>query len=112
MGSAIHVAGNPKLERDQGIVLALTADSLDFYTFDRDTPLDNIPLKQIMSVSTVVYDDERTPHLDTVDSTAQALQLSVKYGDNTYNCLIRSMRKVRPVDWYHAIQKQRIQAVG
>ena len=109
IGSCIHVAGNPKLDRDQNIVLALTPAALVIYPYDRDTPLDSISLQQITAIHTVVYDDERTPHLEAVDSAAQALQLSIKYGDFAYDCLLRSMKKVRPMDWYHAIQKARIQ---
>ncbi|OGO14051.1 MAG: hypothetical protein A2030_08140 [Chloroflexi bacterium RBG_19FT_COMBO_50_10] len=109
IGNAIHVAGNPRLNREQKVVLALTPSSLVIYPYDHGAPLDTISLKQITAIHTVVYDDERTPHLETVDSTAQALQLTIKYGDTAYDCLLRNMRKVRPIDWYHGIQKARIQ---
>ncbi len=108
MGSAIHSAGNPRLEREQKIVLALTASSLDFYAYDNATPLDSIPLKHIVAIHTVVYDDDQIPHTDIVDNTAQALQISVKYGETSYDILLRNMRKVHPIDWYHAIQKARL----
>lgn len=112
IGSAIHVAGNPNLDRDQKIVIALIPSALVVYPYDHDAPIETIPLSQITAVHTVVYDDERTPHLETVDSTAQALQLTIKYGDGEYDCLLRSMWKVRPIDWYHAIQKARIRALS
>lgn len=109
MGSAIHVAGDPRLEREQKIVLALTNSSLDLYTFGHDRPLDSIPLGQIAAIHTVVYDQEQTPHLDTVDSTAEPLQITVKSGDASYDILLRNMRKVHPIDWYQAIQNARLQ---
>ncbi len=112
IGSAIHVAGNPNLDRDQKIVIALIPSALVVYPYDHDTPIESIPLNHLTAVRTVVYDDERTPHLETVDSTAQALQLTIKYGDGEYDCLLRSMRKVRPIDWYHALQKARIRALS
>jgi len=109
IGSCIHVAGNPKLNRDQNIVLALTPEALVIYPYDRDIPLDTISLQQITAIHTVVYDDERTPHLEAVDSAAQALQLTIKHGNIDYDCLLRSMKNIRPIDWFHAIQKARIQ---
>ncbi len=108
IGSAFHVAGDPKLEREQNIVLALTSTSLDFYPFDRDIPLDQVPLKQISAVHPVLYDDDRIPHLDTLDVTAQALQVTVNSNGVVFDILLRSFRSVRPVDWYQAIQKARM----
>ncbi len=107
MGSAIHVAGEPKLEREQNVVLALTPASLDIYDYALASPIDSVPLRTITAVHTVVFDDERVPHLDTIDSTAQALQMSIESGGVRFDCLFRTMRKVRPIDWYHAIQKAR-----
>jgi len=107
IGSAIHVAGHPLLEREQPIVLALTSDGLKIFGYDDPLPIDIIPLDQLAAVHTVVYDGERIPHLDTVDTTAQALQLSYKFQDKEFTCLFRRMLKLRPVDWYHELQKAR-----
>jgi hypothetical protein len=109
IGSAVHVAGHPRLEREQKVVLALTPTGIQVFSYESDQLVDTISFEQIAAVHTVVYDDERTPHLDTVDSTAQALQLTLKYGNGEFDCLLRRMRKARPIDWYHAIQKNRIQ---
>jgi hypothetical protein len=84
IGSAVHVAGHPRLEREQNVVLALTPTGIQIYSYESDQPVDTISFEQIAAVHTVVYDDERTPHLDTVDSTAQALQLTLKYGDGEF----------------------------
>ncbi len=108
MGSAIHVAGHPKLTRDQLVILALTDSSLDFYSPDSGISIDRIPIEQITGVHTVLYDDNRVPHLDTLDITAQALQITASLGCITCDMLLRSMRTVRPIDWYQAIQKARV----
>ena len=110
MGSAIHVAGEPKLAREQNVVLALTPASLDIYDFNLASPIDRVPLCNITAIHTVVFDDERVPHLDTIDTTAQALQINFESGEIRYDCLFRTMHKVRPIDWYHALQKARFQA--
>jgi hypothetical protein len=109
VGSAVHVAGHPQLEREQNVVLALTFPNLSVYSYASDQPLVIIPLQQIVSIQTVVYDDDRVPHVDVVDSTAQAIQLILKYDQQEIACLFRRMKKVRPIDWYHAIQKARSQ---
>jgi hypothetical protein len=108
IGSAIHVAGHPLLNREQSVVLALISSNLAIYSYETDQPLAVIPLQQIQSIQTVTYDDERVPHIEVVDSTAQAIQLILKFGDQEIACLFRRMRKVRPIDWYHAVQKARI----
>ncbi len=51
--------------------------------------------------------DERIPHTDVINSTAQALQFTYKVNDREYTCLFRRMRKVHPIDWYHELQKAR-----
>lgn len=61
LGSAIHVAGHPLLQKEQPIVLALVDDQLNIYGFETSTPLDTIYLKSIQATNTVVYDDERVP---------------------------------------------------
>jgi hypothetical protein len=109
IGSAIHVAGHPLLQREQPIVLALVSDSLNFYAYENSTPLDTIPLKNIQGVYTVSYDDNRVPHIDAIDSVAQALQLTFLWGDQPCTCLFRRMRKMKAIDWYHAIQQVRLQ---
>jgi hypothetical protein len=109
IGSAIHVAGHPLLQREQPIVLALVGDQLNIYSYETSTPLDTISLKAIRSTQTVVYDDERVPHVDVIDSAAQALQITFLWREQSCTCLFRRMRKVRPIDWYHAIQQKRLQ---
>jgi hypothetical protein len=107
IGSAIHVAGHPSLEREQNVVLALNAPNLIVYSYESNQPRVIIPLQQISSIQTVVYDDERIPHIDVVDSTAQAIQLILNIEGCEITCLFRWMKKVRPIDWYHAIQRAR-----
>ena len=111
IGSAIHVAGHPSLERDQNVVLALTTDSLKIFNYVDPTPIVTIPLDQLVGVHTVVYDDDRTPHIDTIDSAAQALQITMSYQGREFPCLFRKMRKLRPIDWYHELQKALWQSV-
>ncbi len=108
IGSAIHVAGHPLLQREQPVVLALAGDSLNLYAYERPDPLDTIPVKNIQGVYTVAYDDERVPHLEAIDSAAQALQVTFLWRDQPCTCLFRRMRKVKPIDWYHAIQQARL----
>jgi hypothetical protein len=55
-----------------------------------------------------MYDDERTPHIDAVDSTAQALQIIFRREGREFTALLRSMKKLRPIDWYHTLQKSRM----
>lgn len=105
IGSAIHVAGHPHLEREQNIVLALSMPNLLIYSYESDRPLVIIPLQQIVAIQTVVYDDDRIPHVDVIDSTAQAIQLTQNYDGYEIHFLLRRMKKVRPIDWYHAIQE-------
>jgi hypothetical protein len=109
IGSAIHVAGHPLLQREQLIVLALVDDQLNIYSFETSTPLDTIYIKSIQAINTVVYDDERVPNIDVIDSAAQALQITFLWHQKSCTCLFRRMRKVRPIDWYHAIQQKRLQ---
>ena len=107
MGSATHVAGHPSLERDQPIALAITDDSLDFYSFDSSTALVKLGIDDIDAVKTVVYDDERVPHIEVVDSAAQALQIEFELNGKECAMLLRAMKQIRPIDWYHAIQQAR-----
>jgi hypothetical protein len=107
MGSAIHVAGVPQLKREQNVVLALIEPNLVVFSYDYNQPLVTIPIQKIITVQTVVYDDERIPHIDVVDASAQAIQLILNYDKQEIACLFRNMKKIRPIDWYHAIQKVR-----
>jgi hypothetical protein len=107
IGSAIHVAGHPLLERGQPMVLALTSEGLKIYKYDDPDPVDILALDRLAAIHTVVYDEDRIPHIETVDSTAQALQLTFKSQDKEFTCLFRRMLKVRSIDWYHEIQKAR-----
>lgn len=111
IGSAIHVAGHPLLQREQPVVLALASDGLKIYSYDDPNPINTASLNQLVAFHTVVYDDERTPHIDAVDSAAQALQVTFKYQDREFTCLFRRMRKVRPIDWYHEFQKAQWQLI-
>jgi len=106
IGSAIHVAGYPNLEREQAIVMAIVGSELCFFAYD-GTKIDVLPVQEIVSLHTVVYDDERIPHIEAIDSTAQALQITFQRRDKNFMVLFRSMKKVRPIDWYHAIQQIR-----
>jgi hypothetical protein len=111
IGSAIHVAGHPLLGREQPVVLALTSDGLKIFRYDDPVPVDILSLDQLTAIHAVVYDEDRIPHIDTVDSTAQALQITFKSRDKEFTCLFRRMLKVRPIDWYHEIQKARSQPI-
>ena len=110
IGSAIHVAGHPLLQREQPIVLALVESQLNIYSYENPTPLDSILLKNLQGVYTVSYDDDRVPHIDAIDSVAQALQITFLWHDQPCSCLFRRMLKMKAIDWYHAIQQVRLQA--
>jgi hypothetical protein len=110
IGSALHVAGHPLLQRDQPVVLALVGDQLSIHGYDSPVPLDAIPLRNIQTVQTVSYDDERVPYVDVIDSAAQAIQLTFLWRDQTCTCLFRRMKKMRPIDWYQSLQQARLQA--
>ena len=109
IGSAIHVAGHPLLQREQPVVLAWVESSgFCIYGYETDRLIDAIPLNSLIRTQTIVYDDERVPHMDVVDSAAQALQIAFVHGDQEFTALFRSMKKLRPVDWYHILQKARL----
>ena len=71
-------------------------------------PIDRISIQDIKALKTVVYDDDRIPHTEVIDSAAQALQLEFIWMSKECTCLFRRMRKVRPIDWYHSIQQRRL----
>jgi hypothetical protein len=108
IGSAIHVAGHPLLDRDGPIVIALVDDHLKIYSFEDSSPIDRISIQDIKALKTVVYDDDRIPHTEVIDSAAQALQMEFTWQSKECTCLFRRMRKVRPIDWYHTIQQIRL----
>ena len=110
IGSAVHVAGHPLLQREQQIVLAIVNDQLNIYSYENPIPLDSIPLKDIQGVFTVSYDDDRVPHIDAIDSVAQALQITFLWREQPCTCLFRRMKKLKPIDWYHGIQQVRLQS--
>jgi len=107
INSAIHVAGHPLLNRDQPIVLALINDHLSIFDYETPQAIDTILLKDLTALHTVVYDDDRVPHIDIIDSAAQALQMTFSKNGKEITCLLRQMRVVRPIDWYHAIEQAR-----
>jgi len=107
IGSAIHTAGHPLLQVNQPIVLALIDSELRFYSYTNPIPLDALNTKDLLSVDTIIYDDDRIPHIGIADNTAQALQLSFLRNGMTCTCLFRRMYKVRPIEWYQAIQSAR-----
>jgi hypothetical protein len=110
IGSAIHVAGHPLLQRDQPVVLALIRDQLSIYSYENSNPLDIIPLQNIQTIQTITYDDDRIPHADVIDSAAQAVQLNFLWQEQTCTCLFHRMKKMRPIDWYQALQQARLHA--
>jgi hypothetical protein len=107
LGSANHVAGHPALNRDQRILLAVTKDALRIYNFAVSDPIDEILGTSIRKVELVIYDDDRVPHLDAIDPTAQALQLTFDRGAITSRCLFNHMVDHKPIDWFHEIEKLR-----
>jgi hypothetical protein len=108
IGSAIHTAGHPLLQVNQPIVLALIDSELRFYSYTNPIPLDTLDTKDLLSIDTIIYDDDRIPHIGIVDNTAQALQLSFLRNGIKCTCLFRRMYKVRPIEWYQAIQATRV----
>ena len=108
IGSALHTAGHPLLQVGQPVVLALVGAELSIYSYSSPVPIDTLAVKDILSVDTVVYDDENVPHLGVLDSTARALQVTFLYHGQPCTCSFRRMAKLRPVDWYQAIQAARL----
>jgi hypothetical protein len=108
LGSAIHTAGHPLLQVNQPVVLALKDFELSFYSYDSPIPIDTLSVNEIHAVCPVAFDDDCIPHAGVIDNTAQALQISFQRQNVEYTCSIRRMNKVRPIEWYHAIQKARL----
>jgi len=107
LGSAIHTAGHPLLQVNQPVVFALKDSALSIYGYDNSIPVDTLSVNDLQAVNPVVFDDDYIPHVGVIDNTAQALQISFQRQGNTYICSFRRMYKVRPIEWYQAIQKAR-----
>lgn len=109
LGSAIHTAGHPSLQVNQPVVLALKDSEIFIYGYGSPIPIDSFPVADIRAVDLVVMDDENIPHAGVIDNNAQALQIT--FNRRNVECLasFRRMYKVRPVEWYHAIQKARFE---
>jgi hypothetical protein len=88
--------------------LALKDGRLSIHGYTSSTAIDTLELRDLRSIETVVYDDDRVPHTGVIDNTAQALQLTFPWHGETCVCLFRRMYKVRPVEWYQAIQTARL----
>lgn len=108
IGSTLHTAGHPLLQVNQPVVLALKGDELSLYDYKSSTPIDSIRVKDLQSIETVVYDEDRVPHIGVADNTAQALQITFNFRGNPCTCVFRRMYKVRAIEWYQAIQKARL----
>ncbi len=108
IGSAIHTAGHPLLQVNQPVVLALKDSELSIYGYDNSTPIDTLSVNDLKAVNPVVFDDDYIPHIGVIDNTAQALQISFQRQNIDCICSFRRMYKVRPIEWYHAIQKARL----
>ncbi len=108
LGSALHTAGHPLLQVSQPVVLALKDGEFAIYGYDNPTPIDTLRVKDLQAVELVVFDDDHVPHTGVIDNSAQALQLTLPWQRGTCTCSFRRMYKVRPVEWYQAIQKARL----
>jgi hypothetical protein len=108
LGSAIHTAGHPLLQANQPVVLALKDSELSIYRYDSSTPIDTISVTELQAINPVVFDDDYIPHVGVIDNTAQALQISFQRQNINCTCSFRRMYKVRPIEWFHAIQKARL----
>jgi DNA-directed RNA polymerase subunit RPC12/RpoP len=108
LGSAIHTAGHPLLQVNQPVVLALKDSELAIYGYASSTPIDTFSVNELQAINPVVFDDDHIPHVGVIDNTAQALQLSFQRQNINCTCSFRRMYKVRPIEWFHAIQKARL----
>jgi len=82
---------------------ALVHHDFNIYSYLDSTPVSRIPLSEIKSVKLIVYDDERIPHSDIIDSAAQALELRFTFRESECTALFRKMINIRPIDWFHHI---------
>jgi len=108
IGSAVHTAGHPLLYANQKVVLALMNTELSLFSYESAVPVHTIPVNELLAVDLVTFDEDRIPHIGIIDNTAQALQLTFTWQGKTWICSLRRMYKVRPVEWYQAIQKARL----
>ncbi len=108
LGSAIHTAGHPLLKVNQPVVLALKESELSIYAYDSSIPVDTLSVNELQTVAPVVFDDDYIPHVGVIDNTAQALQISFQRQNVECVCSFRRMYKIRPIEWYQAIQKARL----
>ena len=111
IGSVIHVAGHPTLERDQQLVLSISNGLLSFYSYDSSIPLDTIEISDIKALELIGYDNERRPIRGVVDGSAQVLEINFERDSIQWTCKFRKMRPVKPVDWYHAIQQAKFTSI-
>jgi len=88
----------------------LKVSTLSIYDYASSVPVDEIELKYLQQIETIAYDDDRMPHSGAIDNKAQALQLTFPWRGNSCTCLFRRMYKVRPIEWYQAIQTARLTA--
>lgn len=107
LGSAIHTAGHPLLQVNQPVVLALKDSEFSIYSYDSPIPIDTLSVNELHAVDPVVFDDDNIPHLGVIDNTAQALQISFQRKNVECICSFRRMYKVRPIEWFHALQQAR-----
>ncbi len=112
VGSAIHTAGHPSLQVDQPVVLALRGGDLSIYSYDSPAPLDTLLVRDLLAVDLVTFDDENTPHIGVISNSAQALQLRFRRQGITWTASFRRMYRLRPVEWYQALQKARLAGVS
>lgn len=108
LGSAVHIAGHPLLNVNQLVVLGLKDKQLSIYSYESPVPLDTISTLDLRSVDLVVFDDENVPHLGVIDNNARTMQLTFHRNNLEFTCSFRKFLKIRPIDWYHAIQKARL----
>ena len=102
------MAGHPLLEREQEVLLSLNRTWLSIYDRESSELVTRMDMNEFDKFQTVSYDEERVPHVDVIDSVAQALLLTFNYGDESCTALFRNMLDVRPIDWYQAILKARV----
>ena len=108
IGSALHTVGHPLLQVNQPVVLGLKGDELSIYGYSSSNPIHTISVRLVQNIQTIVFDEEHVPHTDVIDSTAQALQLTFVWRGNPCMCSFRRMYKVRPIEWYQALQAARL----
>lgn len=112
VGSAIHTAGHPSLLVDAPVVLALKNAELSIYGYDSPSPLDTLPVHDLQRIDLITFDDDNVPHTGVIDASARALQITFERQGISCTCSFRRMYNVRPIEWYQAIQKARVEGMG